>query len=234
MHSLKLLTTILPLIAATASVTAGPILAQRADFEDADFIDPRKAGGRMLDASAGLGEPLNVIISGKSTPEILTPEGSKQYFQAIGFVEECLGLHLGSPQTANLGDGRGELNETSVIRERIGGIPILGTCLESLTGGNHFRVFPQAGTNALFLATSKEEDLDEHHNIVPNGYDLGRDLLVKAAQGTHHGFDGKNFKFNTYETEVKMLSGLLEPGTNGINHDIAIDGQVAMLTVRIK
>lgn len=33
---------------------------------------------------------------------------------------------------------------------------------------------PNARTNALFLAVSHEEDLDAHHDISPNGYDMGR------------------------------------------------------------
>ena len=52
--------------------------------------------------------------------------------------KECLGLHLGAPQTANLGDGNGSLNQTIEFREDFGN-DFLGTCLESLLGGNHFR-----------------------------------------------------------------------------------------------
>jgi hypothetical protein len=70
-----------------------------------------------------------VIISAKSSPEVLTIDGFLQYAQTIGlyaasnFISafddkfyfsdtECLGLHRGNPQTANLGDGRGDVNET--------------------------------------------------------------------------------------------------------------------------
>ncbi|KAF7312815.1 hypothetical protein MKEN_00964900 [Mycena kentingensis (nom. inval.)] len=215
------------------SVSAGPFFVKRDDYDDGDFIDPRLGGGRMLDASAGLGEPLNAIISGKSSPDVLSGDGRLQYFQAIGFDRECLGQHQGTPQTANLGDGRGEVNETAVIRLRRADTPAAGTCIESLIGGNHFRVFPQAGTNALFLATSKEDDLGEHHNIVANGYDVGRDELIAAALGTHHGYDAKHFKVIKYVTSVRIISGLLEPGRGGINHDISIDGNVALLTVTI-
>ena len=51
---------------------------------------------------------------------------------------ECLGFHLGDPQTANLGDGNGSLNQTIEFRQSFGN-DIFGTCLESLLGGNHFR-----------------------------------------------------------------------------------------------
>jgi hypothetical protein len=65
---------------------------------------------------------------------------------------ECLGIHLGDPQTANLGDGNGNVAQTIEHRENL---QIGGTCAESLVGGNHFRVFRQNGsehdTGALFL-----------------------------------------------------------------------------------
>ncbi|KAJ6594386.1 hypothetical protein B0H19DRAFT_920040 [Mycena capillaripes] len=215
-------------LAVPSLLTASPI--KRAD--DSDFVNPTAGGGSFLDKSGGLGEPLNVIISAKSSPEVLTLDGFLQYAQTIGFDTECLGLHIGNPQSANLGDGRGDVNETEVLRESFG-IPGVGTCLESATGGNHFRVFPQAGTGALFLAVSKEEDASENHNIVADGYNIGRDLLVSKAVGEHTGFDGKKFKFNTYNTVSTDLV-LLPPGSEGINHGIAQDGVIKMLTVTLK
>ena len=66
---------------------------------------------------------------------------------------ECLGIHIGADQTANLGDGNGNVNQTMELRENL---PIGGTCEESLVGGNHLRMFRQNGTyhntGALFLA----------------------------------------------------------------------------------
>ena len=68
---------------------------------------------------------------------------------------ECFGAHLGVPQTANLGDGHGWVNQTMELRNDFGNDEI-GTCWESLVGGNHFRLFrqngPSANTGALFLA----------------------------------------------------------------------------------
>jgi len=68
---------------------------------------------------------------------------------------ECFGIHSGDPQSANLGDGNGAVDQLIELREDFGD-PNLGTCLESLNGGNHFRVFTQNGaqhnTGALFLA----------------------------------------------------------------------------------
>lgn len=51
---------------------------------------------------------------------------------------ECLGLHLGNPQAADLGDGNGYVNQTILLREDYGDASV-GTCLESAIGGNHFR-----------------------------------------------------------------------------------------------
>lgn len=39
--------------------------------------------------------------------------------------------------------------------------------------------------------------------------------------------------FRKYQTKVEYLTGLIEPGTTGINHDIATDGRVALLTIKL-
>ncbi|KAJ7648059.1 hypothetical protein FB45DRAFT_212771 [Roridomyces roridus] len=202
-----------------------------------DFFDPNANGGSMLDDSTGgfgalgyLGEPLNVIISGQSSPDVLTDDGFLTYIQSIGFSFECLGLHLGGPQSANLGDGNGWVNQTAEYRQDYGS-PDVGTCLESLIGGNHLRVFrqngPQANSGALFLAVSKEEPVTQQHTIVPDGYNIGRDLLVGNAVGTT-----SRERF-TYQTTVQTLTGLLPAGDTNVNHDIATDGVTALLTVTI-
>ncbi|GJJ13523.1 hypothetical protein Clacol_007777 [Clathrus columnatus] len=129
-----------------------------------DFYPPAAGGGTMLDASAGLGEPLNVsdddltglvIISGKSSPEVLTDDGFLNWSRSIGFDEEFLGLHIGTPQTANLGDGNGPQPEIKVRRQNFG-ILFIGSLFETLGGGDHFRYWrqngPTANSGALFLA----------------------------------------------------------------------------------
>ena len=65
--------------------------------------------------------------------------------------EECFGIHLGDPFPANLGDGRGPVNQTTELRQDFGHSTV-GTCLESLIGGNHFRVYFQQTSGAAFLA----------------------------------------------------------------------------------
>jgi len=190
----------------------------------------------MLDDANGgsspsdLGEPLNVIISGLSSPAVLTDAGFLNFAKAIGFSTECLGIHLGGPQSANLGDGNGYVNQTVELREDYGD-PELGTCLESLIGGNHLRVFRQNGSEAdsgaLFLAVSKEENVADGHNIVANGYDIGRDLLAASAIGS------TSFGGITYSTTGQNLTDLLPAGSAGVNHGIATDGITTLLTVTI-
>jgi len=199
---------------------------------DVAYYNPTSGGGSMLDdAGDGLGEPLNVIISGKSSPDVLTDDGILNYAHALGFSTECLGIHLGSPQSANLGDGNGWVNQMTELREDYGDISA-GTCLESEIGGNHFRAFrqngPLADSGALFLAVSKEEPAADNHNITADGYDIGRDELVSAAVGdTSYGGS------ISYSTTVENISGLLAPGSAGVNHGISQDGIVALLTVII-
>ena len=77
------------------------------------------------------------------------------YFSRSCSSEECFGIHLGDPFAANLGDGHGPVNQTMELRQDFGH-PDVGTCLESLIGGNHFRVYfqngPSANSGAAFLA----------------------------------------------------------------------------------
>ncbi|KZT18150.1 hypothetical protein NEOLEDRAFT_1143771 [Neolentinus lepideus HHB14362 ss-1] len=195
------------------------------------YYAPTAGGGSELDnAGSGGGEPLNVIISGLSSPEVLTDDGIVNFAHALGYSRECLDIHSGAPQTANLGDGNGWVDQLIEIREDYGSSSI-GTCLESLVGGNHFRVWRQNGTSAdsgaLFLAVSKEEDLSEHHTIVANGYNIGRNLLVSAALGTTSAGD------YTYSTTAENVTGLIAAGSTGVNHGIAQDGIVTVLTVTI-
>lgn len=61
-----------------------------------------------------------------------------QYLNRHSSSTECFGIHLGDPQSANLGDGNGWVNQTVELRSDYGDAGV-GTCLESLIGGNHFR-----------------------------------------------------------------------------------------------
>ncbi|KAH9942303.1 uncharacterized protein BXZ73DRAFT_74586 [Epithele typhae] len=196
------------------------------------FFNPADGGGSMfIDAGNGLGEPLNVIVSGLSSADVLTTDGMTNFARAIGLSTECLGIHLGNPFAANLGDGHGAVNQTSELREDFGNAE-LGTCLESLFGGNHFRLYfqngPSANSGAAFLAVSKEEDASQNHNIVPDGYNVGRDLLVSSAVGT------TSFGGVTYSTTAQNVTGLMPAGSAGVNHGIAVDGIVTVLTVTIQ
>ncbi|EJF66144.1 hypothetical protein DICSQDRAFT_98008 [Dichomitus squalens LYAD-421 SS1] len=210
-----------------ASAVTGLAIQKRA----VDFFDPAQGGGSIFDNATFGGEPLNVIISGQSSPDVLTDDGILNYAQAISFSKECLGLHLGTPQTANLGDGNGSLNQTIEFRQDFGN-DFLGTCFESLLGGNHFRVWrqngPSANSGALFLAVSKEQDASANHDLVDDGYNIGRNELVAAAVGT------KSHGGVTYNTVAKNITGLMPAGSDGVNHGIAVDGVITLLTVTIQ
>ncbi|KZV97367.1 hypothetical protein EXIGLDRAFT_378971 [Exidia glandulosa HHB12029] len=209
-------------------LSAALVLAAPAKRQSVAFIAPNANGGSNLDVatSDGLGEPLNVIVSALSSAAVLTDDGFLNWLQSINLSTECLGLHLGDPQTANLGDGQGFVDQVQEYREDFGNTD-LGTCLESLIGGNHLRMWRQSTTGALFLAVSHEEDLDEGHTISPDGYNLGRDTLVSSA------IAGSSHNGVTYTATVESVSGLLTPGTTGVNHDISQDGIVKVLTVTI-
>lgn len=112
----------------------------------------------------GLREPINTILSGRSDPYILTDRGLRDYVRSIGFSFECLDLHIGDLQRANLGDGAGWQEEMYEYRSTRGfGAPgrWVGACWESWEGGNHFRAWKQNGseadTGAWFLAVSTEK-----------------------------------------------------------------------------
>jgi hypothetical protein len=73
-------------------------------------------------------------------------------------------------------------NETAVLRWDYGD-PSLGTCQETIQGGNHFRYWVQSGTSgaatggasgAYFLATSYEKPIALGHDIIVDGYNQGR------------------------------------------------------------
>ncbi|KZT09206.1 uncharacterized protein LAESUDRAFT_722933 [Laetiporus sulphureus 93-53] len=192
------------------------------------WVDPRLNGGRLLDfTTTQLGEPLNVIITALSDPYILSEAGLHNYAKSIGYSEECLGLHYGDIHEADLGDGLGRKPEVFLARQDY--FPVMGTCWESVRGGHHFRAWKQNGTvansEAWFIGASEEKDSSKNHQIIPDGYNLGRNYLVeRAVAGTH--WNGMWWK-----ADVEWRAGLLERGNRGVNHDIKQDGLVAILTV---
>ncbi|WVR07193.1 hypothetical protein IAU60_004234 [Kwoniella sp. DSM 27419] len=223
------------------------------------YNNPESNGGYMLTIvngtyPAGLGEPLNIILSADSDKDVLVKSTEKggflNYMLIAGQGEECLGQHLGSDQEANLGDGKGNVTEVEELRYNYGN-PYIGTCQETFDGGSHARYWIQNTTGAYFLAASVEMDLSSGHDIVPNGYNLGRDQIVGNLTGqtidtlsltNTSTFSGQGMYNNyTYRTDVQYVSGLLMNSSDDINHYLtvavdgrpAIDGLVAVLTVKI-
>jgi len=205
----------------------------------------------------GQGEPLNIIISGNSHAEVLVDSelngGLRNYFLSIGFSGECLGQHAGSNQGADLGDGNGFKNQTDVMRWNYGD-PELGACKESVQGGNHFRFWiqdgPSGNSGAVFLAASYEKPIAQGHDIIINGYNLGRDWLIgnitKSGIPTRQLTNSSTYSGTTtfggysYRSDIKFVSGLLPNTSDSINHNItvgvgmnAVDGLVAVFDVFI-
>lgn len=232
---LRLFSLLLPtLIPAAAYPTTGDtqtILTGKFPSEYQGWFDPRVNGGRFLDYTEHKppyrGEPLNVIITALSDPYIITDEGFKEYTKSIGYSEECLGIHLGNKHDADLGDGDEKKAQQFLARQHY--FPVMGTCWESFAGGHHFRAWKQNGTladsGAWFIGASKEEPTAKKHMIVPNGYNIGRDRFVEKATA------GSYSRGMWWKADVEWREGLLEPGKHGINHGIAQDGIVAILTI---
>ncbi|GAA5958376.1 hypothetical protein JCM21900_000894 [Sporobolomyces salmonicolor] len=229
------------LAVAAASVTSANPLAKRLTELDG-YYNPTDNGGSWLTLAqntypAGLGEPINLVVSADSDRLLMTDEGFFDYAESLQFSGECLGQTGGDRQAANLGDGNGEHNQTTLLRFNYGD-PTLGTCYETINGGSHFRVWRQNGTEAnsgaWFLAASVEQNLTLQHGIVDDGYDRGRDTVVQAAIAP--GGTKSPLTNRTFTTTVSNASG---PGyyanisTDQINHGIATDGIVAILTVKV-
>jgi hypothetical protein len=54
-------------------------------------------------------------VSGLSDPSVLSDRGINNWANSINFGTECLGFHLGGYQAANLGDGNGVLNQSTIL-----------------------------------------------------------------------------------------------------------------------
>ncbi|PWO00107.1 hypothetical protein FA09DRAFT_294386 [Tilletiopsis washingtonensis] len=237
---------------AAASPAAPAALSRRAPVPaggDVDFYNPlNRTGGHMLSIlpDSDLGEPINVIISGRSSKSVLSVEGFLLWATSVHFGVSCLGQANGTQQLANLGDGQG--NQTQGSGDGNNGVmrwnyydPYIGTCKETLIGGNHFRwwqqIGPDANSGAYFLAVSNEANLARHHEIVVNGYNTGRDELVGNATFPN----GTTWEGNYYQATVEWIEAgvLLNDSSFGINHAPRVnppggeaqDGRVALLTV---
>ena len=186
-----------------------------------------------------------MIVSSKSSPSVLKPEGFLLWATALNFGVSCLGQGDSSSfMYANLGREDRNVRQGSasgnngVLRYNYG-LASVGTCRETFQGGNHFRWFiqntKQAGT-AVFLAASLEASLANAHTVQPNGYNLGRDQLVGNATQPN----GISWGGHAYNATVEWIDAgiLLNATSEGINHPeiappngTAVDGRIAVLYV---
>lgn len=148
---------------------------------DSDILIDQEANGGLrnyflyvLAAPIFLGFPLSLV------PCFVWLIDGLVYSRSFQFGAECLGQHAGTHQVLDLEDGNGPSkcrifyhslrltssrirgNETAVIRYNYGD-PSLGTCQETIQGGNHFRYWVQNGSqrnsSAVFMAFSYEHTL---------------------------------------------------------------------------
>ncbi|KAK0221465.1 hypothetical protein IW262DRAFT_1374024 [Armillaria fumosa] len=228
------------------------------------YYNPANSGGSMLTVVGqtfpdGQQEPVNAIMSGNSDQAVLAQQSTNggliNYFLSLSFSGECLGQHTGNSQKVDLGDGNGLRNEIAVMRYNYGD-PSLGSCTESVKGGDHFRYWVQNGSEAnsgaVFMALSYETSSSDNHDIVENGYNLGRDYVVGNISGSEvpmltlassSTFSGTSSSQGyTYRTDITYVTGLLQNTSIGINHNQsvshngavnAVDGLVAVFNVSI-
>lgn len=217
------------------------------------FINPIELGGysnfTFINSPTTKPEPLNIVISGLSdfpsniyalsgqkaipsgnvTSILYEPHGLADYLNALNFSDECLHLHLSTPAMAAISSPNLHLLDF-LYREDFGVLDAQtsGSCRETLEGGYHFRGFRQNQTGAWFLGASQELNLTLKHDLVPNGYDLGRDEVVRRAR--IGGVDGRGCTWPA--AEVRDARGVLsrDDGSSW-NHGIGIDGLVKVIIV---
>jgi hypothetical protein len=203
-----------------------------------------------------LGEPINVVVSARSSPEVLTPDGFRLWLNSMNISQPCLGQASmpgsDNKQFAFLGpSGSPDQNLTELLtwRENFGD-PLLGSCIQTFNGGFHLRAFNQTATGAIFIAASDEADLSHHHKILPDGYNSGRNNLTGLALNGGKGTSmGPPYSApQSYAVKAEKMRGLIEAGSQvrcrplaavvsscgqNINHDIATDGIITLLTVTL-
>ncbi|WFD01557.1 hypothetical protein MOBT1_000225 [Malassezia obtusa] len=148
------------------------------------------------------GEPLNVIVSSESSPDVLQPEGFLVWATALGQGddESFMYTNLGK-ENPNVRQGSMSGNN-GVLRWNYG-IPSVGTCRETIQGGNHFRWDSDlyAGiewkgnrfnatvrwVEAGRLLNATSENINHPEVAPPNGTAIdGRvAVLTKTSTGTH-------------------------------------------------
>ncbi|KAF7297599.1 hypothetical protein MKEN_01382700 [Mycena kentingensis (nom. inval.)] len=127
--------------------------------------------------------------------------------------------------------------------------------METIKGGNHFRYWIQDGSSgnssAIFLATSAEKPIAQQHDIIDDGYNLGRDWVIGNITGspinTTALTNASTFEGTTtwagyvYSSKISYVSRLLANSSEGVNHADhvpvggrnAVDGLVAVVEVMI-
>ncbi|KAL9934237.1 hypothetical protein V8E36_006693 [Tilletia maclaganii] len=227
----------LALISGTSGQPSSSLLQPRQNGGSTGYANPASGGGRMLtyipNLPTNVGEPINVIISSQSDRYVLTTAGFIEWANSVQLIPNACVIrdNIGGAQQANLGDGNGREDQLDVLRYSYW---TDNTCAESINGGNHARYWRQNGssadTRAWFLAASVEMPIAQNHMVLDNGYDLGRDWIVGNATQSNGTLSTSGYVFQATSTNAPLLSSV---STSDMNHNIATDGNVAVLTVRL-
>jgi hypothetical protein len=203
------------------------------------YLNPACGGGsttfHFKDAPQNV-EPLNVIVDMPAIPGMNATAAITSWLASIHLSDECLGLHLSGVAIANLGDSRGDRPLAFLYRENFGDLNA-GTCRQTVVGGLHLRAWRQYQSTsdsdtesqpAVWLfGASTEESLELKHTISPNGYDSGRDEIIRRAQ-TPRTYNASDVPWPAVST-VTILQGL-QP-LSLFNHNICSDGAVVLLQI---
>ncbi|ORY34015.1 hypothetical protein BCR39DRAFT_463098 [Naematelia encephala] len=248
----------IPLIGCLASTTATTTTAA--------YLDPAIDGGSMMTVMEqtwppGLAEPLNLIVLGTSSPRVLVPQqtngGLFGYLEALGYGPECGGFHMGDKQAANLGDNQGNQEQMAILRWMYFGDPFFGTCIESIYGGSHVRVFRQSISGAFFISASTEENAAQNHQLGMNatililtrlsrdyvaGNATGQRIVASEMNNTSTWSGTKSKRGWNYTTTVSYVKGLINTNRLLWNHYAAVqmidqditDGWTALLQVEVE
>ncbi len=213
-----------------ALVTAVVLATNVAAYNNRDFLAPpdwMAHGNDRSNAGYGSVEPINVVISGNSSFDLVS------YLQQRDVGWNTCGV---SNLQANVQPGGHYVNQVVELRQ--------GGCFEFSSGGNHLRAWRQnllGGHWDYFMAVSEEHDCwvngGPWHCIDPvgwnggaGGFNQGRNDFVQFLTGYKDlGVDGFNYLYVEQPGVYRSGHGK-DAGQSGWDY-VPYDGHVAVLTV---
>ncbi|KAI3481464.1 hypothetical protein L1887_56011 [Cichorium endivia] len=129
--------------------------------------------------ASGLGEPLNVIVSGQSDSGVLSQDGFEEFSRALYFSPgSCLNISQGGyqdrPTWAMATEPSRRPTSCATTSSRATAAPVSSRSRAATISATGSRTAPPANSGAIFIAASVELNATLNHAIAPNGYDDGR------------------------------------------------------------